>query len=78
MMTHYLKVGQKQDGQPSHTTVHADESSQGKLSSLIVLNTRPVHLKGFEAGLPRTAAYESHISLITGRTHQVKHTPPEE
>ncbi len=76
LLSHYLKIGQKREGAPLHTTVHADRSSGGKLSSLVVLQTRPVTLQGSTAELWGSDAYESHIRLLTGRTHQASLLSP--
>ena len=73
LLVHYLKVGQKLEGQPLHTTVHSDESSGGKLSQLAVLETRKILLPDSLAGVWGSAAFETRIKLLTGRTHQVRH-----
>lgn len=77
LLSHYLRIGEKQEGIPLHTSVHADESSGGKPSSLVVLETWPVKLQGRAAERWGSEAYESCIRLITGRTHQVRPSEPE-
>ena len=70
LLSHYLRIGEKLKGIPLHTSVHTNESSGGKHSSLVVLETLSVILSGSAAEQWGLKAYESQIRLITGRTHQ--------
>lgn len=71
LVHHILRVGQKLEGQPVHTTVHEDVRSGGKPSSLEVLKTTVVALTGSAAEFWGSHAFEIDIRLVTGRTHQV-------
>lgn len=75
LLTHYLCIGQRVEGQPLHTAVHTDNSSGGKLSQLEVMGVQQVTLQPSLTRKYGELAYESQIRLITGRTHQVRYLP---
>lgn len=67
---HHLTT-ERAKGQPAHSRVHKEPRPGSHLCSLEVMHVQPVTVVDAVAADWGPVAYESHIELHTGRTHQV-------
>lgn len=72
-LVHYVTVGKREKGLPTHTEVHDSAVDGSQRCELEVLSVRSVQLApcAMALGWP-SSAFESLILLKTGRTHQIR------
>ena len=68
-LVHHLRT-ERAKGQPAHSRVDKEPSPGSHLCILEVLHVQPVTVVDAVAAEWGPVAYESHIELHTGRTHQ--------